>query len=143
MPSEAASPTPGTLMVLEAIADGYTYDRILSMHPNLTYLDIFAAAREALRILTANPNATQTQRAAKAVGKSLSEYRKTDPRAYEKWTQEEENALIQLMDMGHTVRHAAELLQRKPSALQSRLEKINSLRTDVSAEGNGVPDAEK
>jgi hypothetical protein len=37
--------------VLALIAEGRTYEQILSLHPELTYYDIFAAAKEALAYL--------------------------------------------------------------------------------------------
>jgi hypothetical protein len=40
-------------MVLALIAEGRTYEQILSLHPELTYYDIFAAAKEALAYLPA------------------------------------------------------------------------------------------
>ncbi len=37
--------------VLGLIAEGRSYDQILQQHPELTYFDIFAAAREALELV--------------------------------------------------------------------------------------------
>lgn len=37
--------------MLRLIAEGRTYEQILSLHPEMSYLDVFAA-REALEILT-------------------------------------------------------------------------------------------
>src|SRR6185436_7407995 len=36
--------------ILGLIAEGHSYDQILQQHPELTYFDVFAAAREALEI---------------------------------------------------------------------------------------------
>ncbi|MBN1139680.1 MAG: hypothetical protein JXM73_24115 [Anaerolineae bacterium] len=37
-----------SVTILKLIAQGHTYDQILALHPELTYPDIFEAAREAL-----------------------------------------------------------------------------------------------
>jgi DNA-binding NarL/FixJ family response regulator len=132
MSSESASLSAAATAALEAIANGYTYEQILTLHPNMTYLDIFSAARDALAIIAVFSSEARTATAPKEIGKTLDEHRQTDPRAYEKWTEEEENALIELMKTGHTIRSAAELLQRKPSAIRSRLEKLNARSTDAS-----------
>lgn len=132
MPFAAASLSKNAITALKAIADGYTYEQILVKHPGLTYLDIFSAARDALDIAEASSNKTPMQGTPKPSGKTLDEYRQTDPRAYEKWSEEEEDALIELMKTGHTIRSAAELLQRKPGAIRSCLEKLSALSTDAS-----------
>jgi hypothetical protein len=41
--------SPQARRILEKIAAGKSYDQILAADPGLSYLDIFAAAREALR----------------------------------------------------------------------------------------------
>lgn len=43
--------------ILGLIAEGRSYDQILQQHPELTYFDIFAAAREALELDQATPSA--------------------------------------------------------------------------------------
>jgi hypothetical protein len=135
MPFKTISLGDKTLIVLEEIAGGYTYEQIIAKHPGLTYLDIFFAAREALNIIAAFSIKTSITGMPKTDGKTLSDYRKINPRAYEKWTDEEEEALIELVQAGHGIKYAAGLLQRKPSAIQSRLEKLNSSPTDVSTQG--------
>ncbi len=132
MPSGIAALSDKAFTALEAIANGYTYEQIITTHPSMTYLDIFSAARDALAIIAVFPSEARTTTASKGISKTLDEYRQTDPRAYEKWTVEEEDALIELMKTGHTIRRAAELLQRKPSAIRSRLEKRSALSTDAS-----------
>ena len=47
MPFETTSLGEKAIIVLQAIADGYTYEQIIAKHPGLTYPDIFSAAREA------------------------------------------------------------------------------------------------
>lgn len=109
---------------------GIPNEQILIKHPGLTYLDIFSAARDALDIIGASSKEAAVNDTPKAGGKTLDEYQKADPRAYEKWTEEEEDALLELMKIGHTIRSTADLLQRKPSAIRSRLDKLKALSTD-------------
>jgi hypothetical protein len=132
MPFETAVMGEKAIIVLQAIADGYTYEQIIAKHPGLTYLDIFSAARDALGVIGVLSSENPALDTVKAGKKTLDDYRKVNPRAYEKWTDEEEEALVQLVQMGHGIRYAAELLQRKPSAVRSRLEKMNLLPADLS-----------
>ncbi len=130
MPFAAASLSENAITVLKSIADGYTYEQVLIKHPGLTYLDIFSAARDALDSMGASSYNAPVTDTPKPGSRSLDEYRKADPRVYEKWTEEEEDALFELMTTGHTIRSAAELLQRKPSAIRGRLDKLNAFSTD-------------
>ncbi len=59
----------------------------------------------------------------------LSDIRRVHSRAYEKWTCEEEARLKKLLDAGRSKREIAQELQRQPSAISSRLRKIER-RTD-------------
>jgi DNA-binding NarL/FixJ family response regulator len=102
--------------VLKLISEGHSYEQILSLHKNLTYLDIFGAAREALDLVEAT-SATSQQR--------LAHVRKVHPRAYEKWTDEEDEQLEQLVRSGCPVDDIATQLQRQPSAIRSRMRKRN------------------
>lgn len=102
--------------VLKLIAEGRSYEQILTFQPDLTYRDIFDAAREALE----------------ATGEVLSDYqermaevRRDHPRAYEPWTDEEDATLVRLSQAGRTVDEIAAQLQRQPSAVRSRMQKRN------------------
>ena len=55
----------------------------------------------------------------------VAEIQQKYPRAYEKWTEEEDNQLRRLVDVGHTVREMASILQRKPGAIRSRMMKLS------------------
>lgn len=46
------------------------------------------------------------------------------PRAYQPWTDAEEAQMLDLMKMGKSVKEIAVILERQPSAIQSRLRKI-------------------
>jgi hypothetical protein len=48
--------SPTSVNVLRLIAEGRTYEQILALRPELTYPDIFGAAREALAIAGEDPN---------------------------------------------------------------------------------------
>jgi len=102
--------------VLEMIASGNTYDQILAAYPDLTYLDIFRSAREALNAL-APARPTPTNR--------MGEIRRSYPRAYEKWSQSEEDRLRKLIRDGLTVAQIAGRLQRQRSAIRSRIIRLN------------------
>jgi hypothetical protein len=53
----------------------------------------------------------------------LAKIRARHPRAYERWTEEEDNLLKQKFSDGVSVQDLSELLQRRPSAIRSRLRK--------------------
>jgi len=46
------------------------------------------------------------------------------PRAYQPWTDTEETQMLDLIKMGKSVAEVAIILERQPSAIQSRLHKI-------------------
>ena len=62
--------------MLEHIANGYSYEQILSRLPNLTYSDIFSAAREALDVIS---------KARQSNVERLASIKEKHPRAYERW----------------------------------------------------------
>ena len=110
---------PTSVMVLELIAEGRTYEQILALHPQLTYLDIFQAAGEALA-LTVN-------RTANAAGR-LSRTREKHRRACEKWSPEEEIKLVQLTKSGANESDIASQLERQPSAVRSRMIRLGLIQ---------------
>ena len=101
--------------MLELIAEGHTYDQILAIQPTLTYMDIFKAAREALDI---------AEEATSGYTKRLAQIRRSHSRAYEKWTTEEEDRLVQLFRSNRTVEDIAPLLQLQPSAIRSLMMRL-------------------
>jgi len=54
----------------------------------------------------------------------LTEAKKEHPRAYETWSDEEEVRLAQLVQSGHSINNIATQLQRQPSSIASRMEKL-------------------
>ena len=106
---------PTAIAVLGMIGQGYTYEQILASSPGLTYLDIFAAARSALEI---------TEKRTSTYAERLKKIRQVYPRAYDKWTDEEEEALKSLVSTGQNTEEIAEALQRQPGAITSRINKL-------------------
>ena len=101
--------------ILELIAEGHSYEQILKFNEMFTYLDIFNAASEALK-LDAVESSDYHQR--------LSRVREAHPRAYEKWTPDEEAQLAELFRSGKNTRYIADELQRQPGAILSRLRRL-------------------
>ncbi len=98
------------------VAAGSTYEQILAANPELTYLDIFHAAKEALAI------SSGIQRRSKS---TLAQKRERYPRAYEKWTDEEDGTLAKWVRGGLTVARIAGRLERNRGAIRSRIIKLN------------------
>ncbi len=103
-------------VVLEMIAAGSTYEQILAAYPDLTYLDIFHAAEQALALSSG---------AHGQPAYNIAEKRERYPRAYEKWTDEEDGTLRELVRSGETVAQIAGRLQRNRGAIRSRIVKLN------------------
>ena len=106
--------------ILQAIAKGHTYEQILVQDLAWTYHDIFQAATEALQ---AGPTTSE--------GKSydVEEIRHEHPRAYEKWSAEEDGQLSELCRSGKSVREIGKTLHRQEGAIRSRLAKLNLVAT--------------
>ena len=108
--------SPESVAILNCIAKGHTYEQILALHPDFTYLDIFDAAREALE-LDEQTSVTYEQR--------LAQIREAYPRAYEKWSYEEDAELERLVRSGRPIADIAGQLERQPSAIRNRIAKRN------------------
>ncbi len=103
-----------TIAVLSLIADGHSYSQIVDGHQDITYRDIFAAAEEALRLNESESDYLQR------IAVIKSKY----PRAYEKWSDDEDDELRMLFSRGVNNNEAAEHFGRQPSAIRSRLNKL-------------------
>ena len=112
--------SPNARKTLELIAEGHSYEQILKTDESFTYLDIFNAAGEALKINACKDTDYYQNR--------LLEIRKSHPRAYEKWTPEEDAKLTELFRAGTETNHIAAELQRQPSAIQSRFRRLGLVR---------------
>lgn len=109
--------------VLRLIADGRSYAQIVDSNADITYLDIFAAAEEALGMLESPPEYDER----------IAKVKQSHPRAYERWTEEEDRELTGMYREGGTVAEMADHLGRQPSAIRSRLKRLN-LMADVERE---------
>ena len=100
--------------MLGLIADGHSYGQIVDGHPDISYLDIFKAAEEALRLNESQP----------AYQDRMEEIKRQYPRAYERWEDEEDARLTAMHEQGRTTAEMAEQLERQSSAIRSRLAKL-------------------
>ncbi len=105
-----------SIAVLKLIADGRSYGQILALCPDLTYLDIFRAAEEALQMAGAVMSPYEER---------MAEIRSTHRRAYEPWSEEEEATLAEFVRSGKSVEEIAAELQRQPGAIRRRMRKHN------------------
>ena len=102
--------------VLRLIADGHSYSQIVDSHTDINYHDIFEAAEEALR-LNDPPSGYETR---------MVIIKQKYPRAYERWTQNEDADLAAMDAQGMPLKELAAHFQRQPSPIRSRLEKLSS-----------------
>jgi hypothetical protein len=100
--------------VLRLIAEGHSYSQIVDGHFEISYRDIFDAAEEALRL---NETSSEYEERMAAI-------KRKHPRAYERWTQDEDARLAAMHAEGKPVDELAARFQRQPSAIRSRLEKL-------------------
>ena len=138
--------------ILGLIAEGRSYDQILQQHPDLTYFDIFAAAREALDVAkaaTKGPTHTEdaplaspeepaepAHKRPKRLPTYIGRARGTHRRAWARWTREEDSQLTSLFQRGCSRAEMVQALGRQPGAIRSRLIKLG-LFSD--AEGEDAP----
>jgi len=100
--------------VLRLISQGRSYEQILSLHPEMTYLDIFSAAQEALEATAGGPYAERGY-----------ELREPRPHPSEPWSDAEDAELAQLLAGGENVEEVAARLRRRPDAVRARMIRLN------------------
>jgi transcriptional regulator with GAF, ATPase, and Fis domain len=100
--------------VLRLIAEGHSYVQIVDTHADITYLDIFTAAAEALEVLKSSSSYEDR----------MAKIKQNHSRAYERWTDEEDRELAGMCQEGNKVAEMADHLGRQPSAIRSRLVKL-------------------
>lgn len=105
-----------SITVLRLIAAGYSYAHIVNSNRGMTYPDIFAAAEEAVGLLENEAPSEHDER--------MAEIKQIHSRAYECWTDEEDEELAGMCRDRNTVAEIAEHLGRQPSAIRSRLKKL-------------------
>ena len=109
--------------ILEQIANGCHYDKILAGDDSLTYLDIFNAAREVLNVIDELTTEDGNQEKSN-YQQRVEKIREKHPRAYEPWSEEEESRLINMYQTGDSIRSISSALQRQRGAIRSRIEKL-------------------
>lgn len=139
--------------VLRLIAAGRSYDQILQQHPELTYFDVFAAAREALDVhepaadspapeqpsplpmalplppalveLTLSPPVTlEMPEPAPRRASFVERARATHGRAFTRWSRDEDERLTRLFHEGTPRAEIVRQLDRHAGAVERRLEKL-------------------
>ena len=58
----------------------------------------------------------------------MEKIRKEYPKAYEKWSEDNDALLVEKFNSGATIRVLSNLFQRKPGAIRSRLRKLGILK---------------
>jgi uncharacterized protein (DUF433 family) len=131
--------------VLDMISRGCSYKQIIEQNAGLTLGDIMAAAKTALALLKMVVIVEEPIKIASELrivihnGKmqSLAEVRKKYPRAYEKWTEDEEKRLVALYRGGKKIGEIAGLLQRQWGAVRIRLEQLGEIENSGYAGSSG------
>lgn len=118
MAAQRITLSPRSAAILRLIAAGHSYEQVLATDPELTYLDIFAAARQALEIAGESDG---------SYARRLAAIQEQHPRAYAPWSQEEDLQLRQLVRAGLSVNDISSRLQRQPSAIRSRIQRLQLL----------------
>ena len=113
-----------SIAVLTLIAQGHSYAQIVDSQPDLTYLDIFAAAGEALWLHESRPDPKER----------LQQIKAKHARAYEPWTAEDDAALAAMSRRLCQVSEMAERFGRQPSAIRSRLAKLGLTNERMNVE---------
>jgi len=103
---------PQDVAILWLLSEGRSETEILEAHPEIERADIARAARRALEV------------AVQAPAFSVTEIRKQHPRAYEKWSEDEERRLLALYKSGESIGEIAEAFRRQPGAIRSRLNRL-------------------
>jgi hypothetical protein len=144
--------------ILGLIAEGRSYDQILQQHPELTYFDIFAAAREALELVRPTPPEpmpvpspppslpvellplpTPHQKPPSFVERARARH----GRAFTRWSREEDARLEQLFRAGTPRSEIVRLLDRHEGAIERRLEKLGLIEAPERPEPRSRRDRER
>ena len=118
--------TAKSLHVLRLIASGLDYPQIIESHPELTYLDIFFAAEEALWQNEKRQKTEDELPPSPSAESAMEKARRKHARAYAPWSEKEDAELNALNTAGKSTAEIAGHLQRQPSAIRSRLAKMQA-----------------
>lgn len=113
--------TENSRLILQFLAEGCTLEEVFWHYPSLDYQDVGLAAKEALNGIL-NPNS----------GQRIDRIKSRYPKAYARWSEEEQEILAREFQAGNSVRELAELLNRQPGAVRIRLEKLGFIEPDES-----------
>lgn len=119
-------PSAQAITILRHIAVGSSYEEILQLHPEITYTDIFEAAREILSLFgvedTRHTSHTRQQR--------IWRLRRVYPRAHMPWDEAEMSRLIEMFSNGKSAAQIAAALHRHPGSIRRRLGKLRLASRD-------------
>jgi len=118
--------------ILDMIGRGYAYSAIVERHKSLSLTDIMAAAWFAKELIeeyvTTDERIEITAeiklRASGQKVVNISKIREQHPRAYEKWTPEEDKRLTGFFRSGLRVEQIVKELERQPGAISARLDRL-------------------
>lgn len=116
-------------MVLKCIAQGLSYEQILSKHPVLTYPDIFDAAREALGSSDVTGGASG-RKDIKSKSPGFASAREKYPRAFTAWNDDDDARIRELQSAGKSVADIAVAVQRSTLGVQARMVKLGLIRPE-------------
>lgn len=105
-------------IVVRMIEEGCDYTELIAAYTDISREDLFHAVRFALRMKTGKPLPGMYAQRLAAIKAEF-------PRAYEKWTFDEDCQLRSMHANGVPVDEIAEVLQRQVSAIRSRLVKLS------------------
>ncbi len=118
--------------VLELVAAGHSYKQVLEKHPQLSLGDIMLSARVAKdlveKIIIVDKD-IKVEGAMKFIVKggqfrSMDELKKDHARAFEKWTEHEQEEMIRMHKGGRKISDISKQLQRSYGSIKARLERL-------------------
>lgn len=105
--------------ILYLLYEGRTFEEIFELHPNLTVLDVSRACGEGLRALEEEATVRVETREER-----IARVRKTHPRAFLPWDEEEDVRLALRWREGASIAELCRALERPRGAVTMRLEKL-------------------
>lgn len=103
-----------SVAIMRMLSKGMSTEQIVAADPAVQRDHIAVAAREALVL----------NNAARSFQERMERITAASPRAYEKWTRDEEIRLIEMYNFGKTIREIAATLNRPPNAIRNRLDRL-------------------
>ena len=123
--------TEKSRLILEQLVKGHSYEQILVQELAWTYQDIFRAVEEVLALIDTGAlpasHSDRNSQPTASYDERMQGIRQKYRRAYEKWTDEEDERLRAEFRSGKRVKELAGIFQRQPGAIRSRLDKLGCL----------------